>query len=129
MQKDFDKWNQKKKEIHNQVESILYNQREVWWCSLGVNIGVETDGKNDLFARPVIVFRKFNRDMLWALPLTSRPKPNKPFYFHFHLHSEDRVAILSQLRLVSSKRLIRRLGKISHNQFKALNRSMNLFMK
>lgn len=49
MKKDFDKWNNRKKiidqkEISNQM---FFNEREIWWGSLGVNIGYEQDGKND----------------------------------------------------------------------------------
>ena len=41
--KNFDTWNIKKKHV-NRGESRLYTEREIWWCSLGVNIGSEQDG-------------------------------------------------------------------------------------
>jgi mRNA interferase MazF len=127
-EKEFDKWNEAKKRIHYRNVKILYREQEIWWCSFGVNVGVEADGKNDLFARPVIVFRKFNKDMFWGLPLTAKARPNKPFYFVFTLHEEQRTAILSQMRLLSSKRLIRRLGKISDKQCMLLAFAMEQFI-
>ncbi len=36
MQKDFDAWNKRKKEI-NEEEPNFYYEREIRWCSLGVN--------------------------------------------------------------------------------------------
>jgi hypothetical protein len=44
MQKDFDKWNETKKKIHDRINTPFFNEREVWWCVLGRNIGVEQDG-------------------------------------------------------------------------------------
>jgi hypothetical protein len=39
MRKDFDKWNNKKKEINNQdFFDLFFHEREIWWCSLGLNI-------------------------------------------------------------------------------------------
>ena len=34
--KDFDKWNELKKKLHVRDERILFHEREIWWCSLGV---------------------------------------------------------------------------------------------
>jgi len=49
--KDFDSWFRKKSEIENQSERPNYHEREVWWCSLGMNIGFEQDGKKDAIKR------------------------------------------------------------------------------
>ena len=44
--KDFDTWNGLKKSIECKQGGEAYAYpREVWWCSLGVNLGVEIDGK------------------------------------------------------------------------------------
>ena len=59
--KDFDKWNKKKKEINYSIQNILPKIREVWWLSIGLNVGVEEDGKNNNFKRPVLVIKVFNR--------------------------------------------------------------------
>ena len=45
--KDFDKWNELKKKLHVRQERLLFHEREIWWCSLGVNIGFEENGKNE----------------------------------------------------------------------------------
>jgi hypothetical protein len=43
MEKDFDQWNSLKKQL-NENERIFYaHPREIWWCSLGINIGAEID--------------------------------------------------------------------------------------
>jgi hypothetical protein len=65
MQKDFDKWHNKKKKLDkNKIDyNFFYHEREIWWSSIGLNIGVETNGKSDHFERPVLIVKKFNKDM------------------------------------------------------------------
>ena len=113
MKKDFIKWHTKKTEIENyDNRRVFFHEREVWWCSLGANVGFEQDGKGEKFARPVLIFKKFNKEVFWALPVSTRIKKGK-FYFMINLHDNiNRVVILSQLRLVDGKRLIDKVGII-----------------
>ena len=60
MPDDFDKWNNKKKQLHVRTNAPTFKEREVWWCSLGANIGTEQNGKGQNFTRPVLVLRKFS---------------------------------------------------------------------
>ena len=41
MDKDFDSWNKEKKEINSHDELVLFHEREIWWCSIGINVGDE----------------------------------------------------------------------------------------
>src|SRR3989344_2024544 len=129
MKKDFQNWHALKSKINSDDKQLLYRAQEVWWCSLGANVGVEADGKKDLFERPVLVFRKFNKDMFWGLPMTSQEKDKRPFHFSVSLHDQEQVVVLSQLRVLSSKRLIRRLTKISDSQFDLLNKALESYLK
>lgn len=72
MQKDFDTWNKTKKTVHEKEVNSYFHSREIWWCSLGLNIGSEEDGKNELFERPILILNKFNKDTVRITPLTSR---------------------------------------------------------
>ena len=47
--KDFDAWNKQKILLENTQRNISFHEREIWWCSLGLNIGDEQDRKNELF--------------------------------------------------------------------------------
>lgn len=116
MQKDFSQWHKLKTQIEHDHLSPLFREREIWWCSLGANVGVEEDGKNDRFERPVLVLRKFNREMLWVLPLSTKLKEG-PYYATVTLHGGARTVLLSQHRTISAKRLIRRLAKLSETEF------------
>lgn len=119
MEKSFDTWNEKKKVINNLPENTFFHQREIWWCSLGVNVGQEQDGKNVLFERPVLILKKFNKNIFWALPISSSIK-NNIFNFHITYQNQERSILLSQLRLMSSKRLLRKIHTLSPEEFRNL---------
>ena len=119
MQKDFDDWNNLKKNL-NTKESFPYpHPREIWWCSIGVNVGVEIDGKNDNFERPVLVLRAYNKEMIKIVPLTTKEKTSS-FYFKIERGDLISYAVLSQIRVISAKRMIRKISKISPEEFKKL---------
>jgi len=123
--KDFDRWNSKKKQINSRADEILFHDREIWWCSLGVNVGSEQDGVSSNFERPILIIKKFNRRVLWAVPLTRTIKPDNPNYFVLEDKENQRsAAVLSQLRLVSSNRLIRKIETLSDQQFEPLVHSI-----
>lgn len=93
-----------------------FHEREVWFTTLGVNIGFEQDGRGDRFLRPVVVLKKFNNEVLWCSPLTKNQKKGK-YYFAFELNGGVSTAILSQIRLVDAKRLQYKIGDMTLEQF------------
>jgi mRNA interferase MazF len=112
--KDYNKWNEVKKSLEKRKKDVKFNEREVWWCQIGANIGFEEDGKNEPFERPVLVLRKYNAQLFFGLPLTSIIKENK---FHYVLTAKKvrGSVILSQGRILSSKRLNRKMYKIDYD--------------
>ena len=45
MNKDFDSWNEAKKGLDSYDVFLPIKEGEVWWCSIGMNIGIEMCGK------------------------------------------------------------------------------------
>jgi mRNA-degrading endonuclease toxin of MazEF toxin-antitoxin module len=76
---------------------------------VGVNIGSEIDGKNDLFERPVLIIRKINKDLLLVAPLTSKIKKDD-FRILTSCDGIDSQILLFQCRVISVQRLIKRIG-------------------
>jgi len=118
--KDFDGWNDLKKKIDldNDI-SATFKEREIWWCSIGLNIGFEADGKNKLYNRPVLVISKFSNRLFWGLPLTTKIKDN-PYYHHFIFNHKPQSAMLTHLRLYDSKRMANKIGQLPVGQFKKI---------
>jgi mRNA interferase MazF len=84
MEKDFDRWNERKKSLHaNPAPRVYVHERELWFVHLGTNVGFEQDGRGEESLRPILVLRKFNNEVVWALPLTRRDKPGNPYYVSF----------------------------------------------
>ena len=119
MDKDFDRWNEQKKNL-NEVNRVLYvHAREIWWCSLGVNIGSEIDGKNNNFERPVIIVKVYNKDSVIILPITSKEKND---IFHYKIQTSEKIVWvkLTQTRTVSAKRLLRKVDFLNQENFDLL---------
>lgn len=57
------KWHKIKIDIQLAVDksNLYFYEKDVWWASLGANIGHEEDGKNKKFERPVLILKKFNK--------------------------------------------------------------------
>ncbi len=128
MEKDFDKWNEIKKSIHAKPDNFGVHEREIWWLSLGVNIGVEIDGKHESFERPVLIIKKFNRQMVWILPTTSRGGDAR-FYEGYLFNGKEYFVVLTQPRTVSTKRFIRKIGMMSKNDFERIKQLLVQFIK
>lgn len=128
MEKDFQRWHKKKAAIHHKRSTPFFYEREIWWCSLGVNIGFEQDGKGKVFSRPVIILKKFNEHVLLILPLTTRKKTGRYYYrLSSFVGNRRATAVLSQLRLVDAKRLIDKLGSVPKSDFQKIRKAVGEF--
>jgi len=128
--KAFDEWSNEKKKINNKNTDnpkIIFHDREIWWCSVGVNIGYEQDGNGENIERPVLILRKFNKYIFLGIPLTTKPKNLElPFYVKLAGAKVESIAILSQIRLLSSKRLLRRIEKIPPELFQKIKERLRV---
>ncbi len=128
--KDFDGWNLKKQEINNKAYNykLFFEQREVWWVSVGVNVGVEADGKHKNFERPMLIISVFNGHMLWVIPLTSRKKDGEHYIKIAHEKGVS-WANVPQMRVISSKRLLRKIGMISEGDFESITNKISQYIQ
>ena len=126
-QKDFDGWNLKKKNVQIE-ESRLYTTREVWWCRLGVNIGSEQDGNGEEFLRPVIIVRGFGAKTCLVIPLTTSSKIHPLRISLGEIQSKSASALLSQIRVIDTRRLVEKICFLDKDRFKELRKAVkNLF--
>lgn len=126
MEKDFQAWHRIKKEIHNRHESIevYFHEREIWWCHLGANVGVEQDGKGSTFSRPMLILKKFNRNMFWGISLSTKLKAS-PYYSEYtDIKKIKRSAVIPQLRLVSTRRLISKMDLMNIEDFGKIKKAI-----
>ncbi len=127
--KDFKNWGIEKSDLHENKVRAFFHEREVWFASIGANIGFEQDGKHEKFLRPVVVVKKFNNEICWGIPTTKKTKKGK-YYFPFeYKEGEFTTAILSQLRLIDSKRLDYKIGSMKENDFTEMKKRFTSFLK
>lgn len=108
--------------LRNRQRKPLFKEGEIWWCSIGMNIGIEIFGKGQRFTRPVIIFKKFNREAFLGIPLTSQLKMGKWYVSVTHGEKTD-TALLAQIRVMDSKRLVERMEVIGDEGFNEIKRS------
>lgn len=121
--KNFDDWSKYKKDL-NQGNVKLYKARDIWWCSLGINVGYEQDGTGGDFDRPVVILKGFSK----IVPLTTSTKAN-PYHLSLgQVDSRDSFAIVSQIRLIDTRRLIDKIGMLDKVKFEELKNTVkNIF--
>ena len=127
-EKHFREWIELKEKLHFSGSAPKINEDEIWWCSFGENVGVEINGKNKLFSRPVFIYKKLSRFGFIGIPLTSQDKVGS-WYVKFDFQGKNQVAVLSQIRTFSVARLSSRMGKLDKNDSRKIRDSLIKFLK
>lgn len=128
--KDFDSWNELKKKIdvEENTPDRFPKEGEVWMSSLGKNIGYEQNGSGNNFSRPIMIVKKFNNHMFWVVPLSTKQK-DLDFYFNYiDINNQKVSAILAQMKLLSVKRLKRKLYDIPNKLFDEVRQKIKSFL-
>lgn len=121
-QKSFDKWNLVKKELEDAGGFPNISDGEVWWCAMGENIGVEVSGKGKRFLRPILVVRKINKHEFIGIPLTTKQRMGS-WYVQFFFNGQSEVASLIQVRAMSVRRLIYKMGEVPESDLELVKRA------
>ncbi len=107
--------------LKEKLDSIIHrppfvSEGEVWWASLGENVGYEINGKSKDFTRPVLVFRKLSSGFYFVIPLTTQVHIGS-WYVNYKQAGKDITACLHQARAIDYRRLHRRLGEVDQMDF------------
>jgi mRNA interferase MazF len=127
MVKEFDKWIELKAQLHEKSDTRrpLFKARDIWWCSLGCNVGEEEDGKNNYFDRPVLVLKKLTSNSFIGLPLTSAKKVGS-WYVAVTFKNKISNVMLNQVRILDVKRCRDKFGHLDKEDF---NRVVERFLE
>ena len=123
MEKNFDAWNEKKKTLNKNKRTLLFKAGEIWWCSLGLNIGEEVYGKGQNFRRPAVILKKLSSNSCVVVP-TSTQKREGSWYHYLCVQNKDQWALMNQVRFISANRLYVRESTLSRDEFEALKKSI-----
>lgn len=124
--KRFKEWFAVKERINDEIRGHVIAVGEVRWCSIGVNVGEEIDGKGDEFLRPVLVIDTVGSRTALVVPLSTKIKKTVG-YMLIHFNNKDQSLVISNIRVVSQKRLLRRIGKLPGNRLKEIKEEIKKF--
>jgi len=117
MIKRFLEWIGLKEKLHNYVSvSPLVSERDLWWVSLGENIGSEMNGKSKLFSRPAVIIKKLSHGFFLVAPTTSKLH-NGSWYVKIRQAGLETDVCLHQIRTIDYRRLSSKMGQVDTNDF------------
>jgi mRNA interferase MazF len=119
MIKEFDRWNDSKKILDQNKSLVDFHEREIWWCSIGVNVGSEQDSYSADFSRPVIIAKKFTERTFWGVPLTTKIRLGE-YRLNFQLNGVSNDMLVCHMRSFDRKRLISKIGLLPKKEFNSL---------
>ncbi|NOQ30142.1 MAG: type II toxin-antitoxin system PemK/MazF family toxin [Helicobacteraceae bacterium] len=115
--KQYNEWNEVKKDLDSKDNKVFFKERDIFWLKVGENIGYEQNGKGEKFQRPVLVVRKYTNDMFLGVPLSTTLREGSFFFQFKFLENKISTALLVQNRLFSTKRFMKKIGKINEKDF------------
>lgn len=129
MKKDFDTWNKKKKEIQEEdFLNLFFHEREIWWCSLGLNIGNEQDGSGDEYRRPVLILKGLSIQTCLVIPLTTSLQVHSMRLQIGLVDGKEASALLSQIRIIDKRRLVKKIGYVDQALFDTIRKAVKEFL-
>lgn len=126
--KDFDKWNERKKNLEQKSFYKFYKEREIWWCALGLNVGFEADGKSEKFLRPILILKGLSRETSLIAPLTTSKRKNVNRIDIGNVTGKEAQVSLSQIRVIDVKRLMKRITILDQEKFESIKKSLRDFL-
>jgi mRNA interferase MazF len=120
-------WCKVKLFLWDKKSDVQFKEGEVWWCSVGINVGVEILGKGKDFERPILIFRKFGQNSFLGIPLTTQLK-NGTWYVPTTVRGKEGRAALNQMRVFDKRRLINKIGVFGGENFLEIKKALlNLY--
>ena len=124
---EFNEWNKVKIRVSNVKKVRLFKERDIFYINMGKNIGHEQNGKGHNFVRPIVIVKKISNEMLLAIPLSTQIKEGS-WFFRFDFIKKDtiseNIAILPQIRMYSTKRLLNKIGVMKKDDFIRLKKEL-----
>jgi mRNA interferase MazF len=127
--KKFLEWIKIKEKLHiKEARPPFVSEGDIWWISLGENIGSEINGKSGIFTRPGIIYKKLSHNFYLIIPTTTKDKTGS-WYINFTQKNINMLACLHQIRTVDYRRLFSKLGTLDNEDFKKIKIGFNSLYK
>jgi mRNA interferase MazF len=115
--KKFSSWFRLKSQLHDAAHAApLVSEGDIWWASVGENVGSEINGKSRLFSRPVVIYKKLAHGFYFVVPTTTQERKGS-WFIAFRQNETRMVACLHQARAIDYRRLSTKLGTLDDEDF------------
>jgi mRNA-degrading endonuclease toxin of MazEF toxin-antitoxin module len=95
----------------------------VWWCTLGVNVGSEENGSGEEYRRPALILKGLSVETCLVVPLTTSAKAHPLRVAVGLIGGKEARAILSQMRVIDTKRLVRKIEYLDVGTFEQIRKA------
>jgi mRNA interferase MazF len=127
MKKDFDSWNELKKKIEENTHDVHIKEWEIWWSTLGLNIGSESCGKWPEFRRPVLIIKRLSHSTCFVIPLSTKIK-TWTWFADYKVNGVKYTALLYQLRMIHTNRLTKFELKLERSIFLEIKKRLKYLL-
>jgi len=124
--KDFDAWNTIKKRIQDDTRTVNIREGEIRWVTFGVNVGSEIDGKGASFARPALIVHVIGSNLALVIPMSTKVK-DVTGYVPIQWKGKTVSLCVHQMKVISQKRILSRMGKIPANTLSLYKQFITMF--
>jgi mRNA interferase MazF len=115
--KRFLEWIGLKEKLHGIVDyPPLVSERDLWWVSIGENIGSEINGNSSLFSRPALIVKKLTNDFYLIAPTTTQ-RHEGSWFVPVSFGTITEYICLNHIRTIDYRRLSSKLGQIGSRDF------------
>lgn len=124
----FDEWNEEKQRIDGKTHKPPYvSVGDIWWVSIGQNVGTEMNGKSGRSSRPAVILKKLKYDFYLIAPTTTQEKSGT-WYVPIHHNGMMTYVCLHQIRTIDYRRITSKLRTIDETELTAIWRGFqNLY--
>jgi mRNA-degrading endonuclease toxin of MazEF toxin-antitoxin module len=139
IKKDYKEWHSIKSNIQNTKKRPRFiNEREIWYCGFGDNIGVEINGKGslnakseNLFLRPVLILKITGAYTFIGIPLTTKIDKIKDKNSNYLINHESVISALlfNQIKTFDSKRLYYKKYQINNKRFSEIKKQLFQYLE
>lgn len=120
--KRFLEWIGLKEKLDSKESKPPYlNEGDIWWASLGENVGVEINGKSKKFSRPVIILKKLSGKLYFVVPASTKTKKGT-WYVSYKHRGKRATACLQHARSIDYRRLQSKMGRLNPSDFKRIKK-------
>ncbi len=126
----FDDWNIIKKDVHSsdKNKSLFFNEKEVWWVTIGINIGLEIYGKGSSFTRPVLILKKLSNDLAIVIPMTTKNKKGT-WFVTVYFQKKYSTVLLYQIKIMDKKRFQHKIGNLDQQDYLKVKEKLKLLLE